>query len=605
MACLDRETAMSYLRGDLEPEDAERWSAHLTTCETCRQRLQEVSELVDDVRQELMLADIDTGGDWRRLERLIELASARPSARRFSWFTPRAVAAVAASLLVAAGIFWSRGTSLSAAEVLGRATLAEHALDQESGKVLHRVLTIEERRGRERTLVSRRRVEGWRKVGTRVSARRAFDEAGQLCAAEWIDANGTRTVRARAEPERRTESSPPVEYLTAGQPWQVELSATVFSTLLPSPDAARVTKSAEAISIRYESDAQGPVTAATLTLSAAGLHAIEQTIQIGHGDSRREYRFVEDRVIVLSANAISPAIFEPEAGAPDGRAEVAPPPSPRPRALGLERLLGLEIEALRLLDSAGALLGEQVTVSRTPGAIRIQALVDSEQRKQQLERAVEPLSRARGVEVDIQTFAVAAQQQPDAASSLTFRQVDIPAGDIPVGPQLRRYLAAGADRPATAEIEEEVRAFASQVVEHSRLIVQHAWAMKRVQSRYSSQELARLGMNARATWRRIVSEHSLQVIEHAEALRASLQRVFFTGQDAAPGGMSPGGGASDEPGALIERLLDLAHTQDEAVRAAFSASSAAGSSATFITTTRFFDRLDELISIAQRVDAGR
>jgi len=608
MACLDRETAMAYLRGDLDPDEAEQWSAHVANCEACRLRLEEVSEMVDDVRHELMVADVTSEQDWTRLEELIDQQTAgRSSEGRSARLNASAVAAVAASLVIAAAVFWNPWSAVSAAEILERATLAERARQEHAGSVVHRVLTLEERRGPARTLVSRHRVEGWRKTGTRASARRAFDERGRLLAAEWIDANGRRTVQSPSQPtlESPAASSSPAEYLAAGQAWQVELSATAFSTLLASPDAVRVTKAAGTISISYESGAPGPITAAMLRLSASDLRAIEQTIQIGRGEARREYRFAEDRVAVLAADAVPVAVFEPEPAAPDRGA--APPSRPARAAAPVNagRLFGLEIEALRLLNDSGALLGEQVTVSRTRSHVRIQAMVDSEERRQELQRAIEPLVRERQVEIDIQTFAAMAERQPDGASAVRFRDVDIPGGDIPVGPQLRRYLGAATGEPATPEILEAVRAFANRVVEDSGLLVRHAWAVKRVQARYSPQEAAALTSEARATWRRMISEHAIQVVAHAEALRASLHPVFFPGQEAprpeAPDDRSP----PHELRAVIERLLDAAHTQDQAVRSAFSASSATAGSGTFVSTTQFFDRLNELITLARRVDAGQ
>jgi len=72
MACLDRETATAYLRGDLEPDDAERWAAHLANCEVCRQLVEEVSALIDEVRQDLMALDVGVESDWPRLEGIID-----------------------------------------------------------------------------------------------------------------------------------------------------------------------------------------------------------------------------------------------------------------------------------------------------------------------------------------------------------------------------------------------------------------------------------------------------------------------------------------------------------------------------------------------------
>jgi hypothetical protein len=387
----------------------------------------------------------------------------------------------------------------------------------------------------------------------------------------------------------------------AGEPWQVDLSAQVFSTLLPSRERARVTEAAGTISLYYEFGDGAPIAATMLVLSGRDLRAIEQTIQVGRGEDRREYRLAEDRIAFLSGDAVPPGMFEPELAAPDRRASPVTALRPAPRPPSPERLFGLEIEALRLLDAAGALLGEQVTVIRTQDQVRIRAMVDSDGRKRELERAIEPLAGDSRVVIDVQTFAAVAERQPDSGSSIRFREVDVPGGDIPVGPQLRRFFGSAAGQAATPETQEQVRAFARRVVEHSRLTVQHAWAIKRLQARYSPHEAAALPADARSTWRRMIGDHARNVAERGEIIRALLHPVFMVGGEAPTEAPRLERSPPSDVRQIAEQLLDLVHTQDQAVRTAFSASSDPGRGDTFIATRQFFERLDELVNLARRL----
>src|SRR5919109_5263012 len=101
MACLDNETATAYLRGDLEPDEAARWAAHLAECEACRLLVQEVSALIDSVRQDLMLSySQPISVNWRQAEQVMRGREPRGwRVPRVAFFPPRFIGA---SLTVAA-----------------------------------------------------------------------------------------------------------------------------------------------------------------------------------------------------------------------------------------------------------------------------------------------------------------------------------------------------------------------------------------------------------------------------------------------------------------------------------------------------------------------
>lgn len=610
MACLDRETATAYLRGDLEPDEAERWAAHLASCEACRQIVADVSALIDDVRQDLLMLDAAAQTVWPCAEDVIEpRRHQRSVTSTLAWLTPRTFAAALASAAVLTIVLWVRGTPVSAAEFLQRASAAEQVTDRKAGAVLFRIVTIEERRGVARTLVSRRRVETWRKTATALTARRAYDEAGRLVAAEWIDDAGARTAYTTGRPPARSDQPPlPSRALLRGETWRLDLSATAFTTLIDTPGAARATETANAVHITYTSSS-ADLTAVTLTLSKPDLHAVEETLHLGRGDDAQEFRIAEDRANRVASESVDARVFHVDAGLEPAVAAVPARQAASSPRVSETLLMGLEVEALRLLDGAGALLGEQVNVMRTPaGVVRVEATVDSDARKQELGRVLGPLAAHERVDVAIETFEAAARRNsryraPSSQPSQTaiVRAVEVEKDDIAVGPLLRDYFGARGTPESDAPVAERVRAFANQAVERSRLIVQHAWAIKKLASRYDLPAQRALDASSRAAWRTLIRQHAATVADQGSQLRQLLQPAFFPEETLS---VSSPGAADDEPlGAAAERLLTLAHAQDEAVRTAFVTSASTSATTAFLQTQPFWNALTELVALAQRTAA--
>lgn len=613
MACLDRETATAYLRGDLEPHEAERWAAHLASCDACRRVVEEISALIDDVRQDLMTLDVSSHAASPSFERLFDREHRQqPGMSIGAWWQVKTVRLALASLVVFAVILWSRGTPVSAAEILQRATVAERTVDQQAGEVLFRVVTVEERRGAARTLVSRRRVETWRRTGTAVAARRAYNEAGRLVAAEWIDNAGARTLYANGQSPATSDNTPlPARaLLRAEQIWRLELSATTFASLIEGPASAHATETPNAIHITYEAASTDPtasaltassLTAATLTLAKSDLRAIEQTLQWGSGQESREFRIAEDRMSHVPAETVAATVFNVDAN-------LAPPDLPArpivalPKRLSDSALMGLEVEALHLLDGAGALLGEQVNVTRTPaGMVRVEATVDSDARKEELERALAPLHRSSGVHVTVETFEAAARRDRRQSSQTpVLREVEIQKDDIPVGPLLRRYFGSRDEVPTDTAVAEQVRTFATHAVDESRLIVQHAWALKSLASRYRPEAQRALDEHARTVWQTLIRQHAAAIADHGSRLRQLLHPAFFPEEAVA---IAEPEGPIDDIGLAAERVLALAHTQDDAVRTALVTSATPSATTTFLQTQRFWHALTELVTLAQRAAA--
>jgi hypothetical protein len=66
----------------------------------------------------------------------------------------------------------------------------------------------------------------------------------------------------------------------------------------------------------------------------------------------------------------------------------------------------LEVEVIRLLNQVDALSGEQLDVTRTAeGLLLIEGIIDTSERKQEIVRALDPVSNHPSVKIRIETPA--------------------------------------------------------------------------------------------------------------------------------------------------------------------------------------------------------
>lgn len=507
---------------------------------------------------------------------------------------PGAVTVALALLLITTLFVWrlQGPASVSAAELLGRSAAAEGA--GIPGAVTHSVIRLEEREAGG-PVRSGRQIQVWRGAGAGLTVRRLYDEHGQLMAGEWRSADGSRAVylspRARADGPDDANDANDASW-KGDDVWRLGLSARDFTVLIGRDANAKVEEKADSYRLTYEGGAEAAVRGlvrATLVLNRRNLRATEQSLTVRQGESERHFIFTEVLYESWPKGSEPPRVFERDAefgdaGAVGGeqpaaglttssKAEVNTSSAPDERAT-----MALEVEVLRLLNQAGADLGEQVSVARTPqGSLRVQAVVDTEERKAQILSALAPVMGERAVVLDVVT-AVEVQrrkaqtQKPTGPTAV--RQFKPGDDHVPADTELRRHLRArGGD---DEQLEADVLSFSVRASTHSRNALQHAWALKRLVGRFSAQELDSLDAASKLKWLSMVREHADAVRRETAALRQQLRPVFPPDR-AAPPGVGSGAPAPEGVAASAARLLEMCSTVDALTSAAFTVS--AGSSA--------------------------
>ncbi|HKX26944.1 MAG TPA: hypothetical protein VJ302_04545, partial [Blastocatellia bacterium] len=538
------------------------------------------------------------------------------------WLRLSVASAGAAALLIAALVLINpRGTTVKATELLRRAQLEEETLVRQPGQAVHRVLNLEERTTDGR-VVSRRQIQVWQDGKNGIKTRRLYDEQHQLIAGEWIKNQGMAGTTNDSRTVYRRGRSPQTDAANRAQEvWQVELSAQGFSTLVGRTEDASLVEQPDVYVLSYQQSDPQPtqlsgirVLKASLTLRRADLHAIEQTLLVSMSDDQtpsetrspqlREFRLLEGSFERRPIEKVPPDSFKPDPellgvnavsslspGIDTAHPAGTPLPTDRP-ALSVAELAALQVEIFHLLDRAGANLGEQVNVIPTAnGSLKIEAMVDTNQRKAEILRALRPLASQPAVKISVQTFAEAQIHQKEEAPKRTeVENVEVTSNQIPVYQDLRRHFTALNRPPAKeADLEAAINRFAEQILDRSQQAMRHAWALKRFSQRFTAEEIRALTPEARSKWLAIINEHARQFARATEIIRGDLEPIFFANltrqlekeekEQTEPN--SEIGALTDDASLLpaLERMFELASAQNQVLQSSFSLSSESATTA--------------------------
>jgi hypothetical protein len=232
-----------------------------------------------------------------------------------------------------------------------------------------------------------------------------------------------------------------------------------------------------------------------------------------------------------------------------------------------------------LLNHAKADRNEQVALTRSAGgSLRVEGIVENEQRKQELLRALAPVSQNPAVTIDIRTVDEALQRTP-APSAISIHQTEVTATTVAVDRELREYFS----RHGSTDPDEAVRSFSSRTVKRAYDALFQAIALKRLVNRFAKVDMRTVAPDARAKWLAMVHERASAFQRETALLRADLQPIFFAATES--NAVDEAAINSDEDLAIaVERLHKLALSNNGAVAAALtisSRSSAAGLKSSF------------------------
>jgi RNA polymerase sigma factor (sigma-70 family) len=526
------------------------------------------------------------------------------------WLRPSAITAVFALVLLATVLIVMRRPQpeapVTAATLLQRATSAEESASANTSTTTHRTLQIEERRGSiDGDVLTRQRVEVWQSAAKNLTARRLYDERGRLLAGEWTRTDGVTTVYNHGARPQLKPAGPITVPLSLENVWQVSPSAKEYAALVGQVENIRLEKRANHYILSFDAGsgaAPQKLLQARLVLSRDDLHAVEQTLLVRQENGQRAYRIVETSFERRPNDAVAPAVFEPEPELfsermkDEGGRMKENPNAALPLPLGPSPVVAtpaLEVEVLHLLNQANAFMGEQVTVTRTSeGRLLVSGLVETEERKSELLRALATVRSNPAVRVEVETVAAAAQRErPKSPSNVTVERVETTEGTSPAYAELKKKFS-----------DDEARRFADRVMARSRQARRHALALKQLAERFSLNDLHTLPEADRARWIGLLQAHSRDFQREVGGLRRELQQVFpaLSEPPAVAGGLS----GDAEIQETVRRLYEFSVTCDEAVRQSFSVS-AQNSGGPQVKIQQFWNSLKSAEELAARIQTAR
>ncbi len=636
-----------HVDGELAPKAATSLRAHLEACWSCRVRTEKIEDAIStfiDYRNQVLKPLVEPPPhDWRGFDgRLKGLASqvGRPSIfANFRGTLGRIFAApnrsinfrvlmrpVAATLIVAllaaVLIRFNRTSIVSASEILQRVSAAQqHEIAATNQAVVYQKLQV-----RRKAVSSAAETVTWEVWNDTVNSR-ARQSVEDATGRHFLHLDTKDTRSDQASPAKISpgqDSSGPLIELNAvlrssHMNPAMPLSASSYEAWRRSvePKHDEVTKTTtndghQALTLRTAATgqiAQGAIIEASLIVRESDWHPIEERLRVKSDRGDEEFELVEAAYSVVSLNTLSPIIFNdqpavassPTSSPAAANKETEPSliSAPQPPAIASA---DLQVEVLRLLNQAGADLGEQVSATRSgDGLLHVAGIVGSPQRKAEILRALEPVVNNPAVRIEIQTVAEAVAQQEQQRSRakatpgpITEQKVEINSEAIAAAPELRRHFSS----------DEDVRQFAARMVSQSRNAMGHVYAMKRLFGQFSPEEVSALTPDAKSKWIELIRSHARAYQSDAEGLRRELHPIFFP----SAGGTAPerGPGISDDSSLAqaVNQLFTVASANDGVIRSAFATTSENAASSA-ISSPQFSQSLRSAEGLAARIANSR
>jgi len=601
---------ISHLDGELEAAEQDYARAHLEDCWHCRSRRQAIQNSVESflrTRSQIMPAEFPPAGPAVAQFRH-RLAQHRAAAVSFhlghwlrsisplrlrrgkdrqslgllwsltqSWtYRKTAVASLVAVLaLVLALLDPFKWNTVSADELLTRAGAYEFLKERPSGKVI-RIKTQLDR------INLTTRVE--QNLGLLESNEDSLSNAVFVSQATSNGVIRTQAITDRDQPGSTvaftSEFSAATATYLSEEGWLPHVSVALYKRLIAgrgqnSSEGASVTRDGSAYQIHHAFAPGHPsqIFETVLKLNGQNYAPLAVSILTVEGSGRFEYRLTRTAIESIDRTPEVARLFERPAteasavarlGNATSKPEAAPysaTTSSKPE-MAIAASADLEVEVLRLLHQAGADLGEQVSVTREEnGPVRVNGIVQTDQRKVEILRALHDVNSNPAVHIDVKTVAeaLAARSGPrDSSRATTVEGVEVAADTFPAYEDLRARMS-----------DEEARVFAARMVSRSHSAMRHAWSLQRLMAQFSAKDLAAMQTEAHAKWIELVKSHARAFETESRGLREQLQPIFGAGS----AGVTPADAAVTNDGELIRavaRLVSSASTNYEVVRSAFT-----------------------------------
>jgi hypothetical protein len=390
---LSDESISRLLSGELNAIRTMSARAHIAKCWRCRLRREALNKAAMRVaeyrravseaippgarRREMLLADLRKRSDGK-------MRRPHPARAVFHFFHRlrnqmipfvASVAIIVSAVCLLVWVWRSPAPSMSAAQLLNRAVLADRMDSHEKTGVIYQKVSISTAHGKVEHEIYR-------------------------------DLHSIR----RRRPEILTAEVEPVHQVlsSVGVDWQAPLSADSYrqwhDRQLSVSD--HIKKTGDDLLTLVSKAANGPIEEESLTIRVSDFHPVERTVE------SRDYGTIEIAELnyaVLDWSGVNEALFEPLSGLPHPPRVVTLPPLPTNAELD-----NAELAARLVLNRLHADEGEQISVSRSSRTVEVKGVVETEARKQEIASKLSVVPHVSADLLSLDELQVVVPNQPVA-----------------------------------------------------------------------------------------------------------------------------------------------------------------------------------------------
>jgi hypothetical protein len=636
------EELLAFLDGELNAKLASKVQKHLEGCWGCRSKREKIERSISafinyrnpamdkagesQARAYKRFADKLSGLVAKRTELPSDFFRLETPVRQSSYFMRVAMAAVVVFLVIGARIWFVGERTVSASELLKRAAQAEISkLNQVSSPVVHRKLQVRRRT----TDTSSEEVTNWEVWSDSVNrrfAQRAIGNDGTRGTIIQTAFSQTSTAREQ-KPVPSTPAAPELlleleRVLTTNRmDFNQAVSAAAFQSwrqsIEPGTETVKEAKLADGEkALELATTVAGTVppdgiAQASLVVRKKDWRPVIQRLRVKAESVDREYEITEIAHQLVSLSSLDTSIFPDRAvaAAPVAKATpipIVPSPSPLTPASPFRSPLAtaeIEVEILERLNQVGALLGEQLSLTRTPdGKLLLEGVVETDARKKEILQAMRSVTGNPAVLLEVSTVAEALHRQsPTGTRKVQLQDAQVAQQTIPVEAEMRNYFAGKRGLSGEA-LEQEIQRFSRQICSRSSRARSHALAIKKTAQRFTAVEVQAMDQGTRHRFIALIVEHAHGYRRELQQLREQLQPIFEVASLSTAG---PEGVVRSDEDLLhaINRLFEIAAVNDAALCQSFSVSTEAVTGAA-VKKPEFWHSFGEAENLAAQI-AGR
>jgi hypothetical protein len=383
------------------------------------------------------------------------------------------------------------------------------------GQTEHQVVRIEEISADSRVL-QQATADVWKDGDGRRYIRRLYNTQHHTIAEKWRNQHG--------DTGERGEGADGMNGL-----WDQDLSVQQFAALGDDPLKVRLSDGA------YELTGAGPTPAhpqlfsATLVLNR-NLQPVRQIMRVGAGGEVHELRFEVVEYERKPSASVPDTIFDPEneqlpAHRHDRQSSIG-----RPHDLvGMSdaQLAELQIGVLYQLHALQADTGIPIEILKTAdNRVRVSGTVNSDALKQAIDTQLKNLDGHERLDLSIvSSWEIMIPSTPERPTPVEAYEVTQPgfAADMRIRGYFQTKGLSG------GRLDGAVALFSRDALQHAQRALQHAYALDRLGSSLSADELRNLGPAAQHEWTGMVKDHATGLETELRALHGQLAEITLTG----------------------------------------------------------------------------